>query len=125
MLLERAHMAVGMADLATLRVVVYVLRAPLARVLGAEPPSGVEGVVGVTHDSRRVEPGFAFVAIPGFRRDGTEFVPEALRRGAALVVAERGLPPGVPAVVGPDARGGVAGAGRHAAARGAGRRGGG
>src|SRR5918998_2117427 len=108
MLLERAHMAVGMADLATLRVVVYVLRAQLARVLGAEPPSGIEGVVGVTHDSRLVEPGFAFVAIPGFRRDGTEFVPEALRRGAALVVAERGLPPGVPAVVVPDARAALA-----------------
>jgi UDP-N-acetylmuramoyl-L-alanyl-D-glutamate--2,6-diaminopimelate ligase len=68
----------------------------------------VEGVVGVAHDSRLVEPGFAFVAIPGFRRDGTEFVPEALRRGAALVVAERGLPPGVPAVVVPDARAALA-----------------
>ena len=108
MLLERAHMAVGMAALATLRVVVSVLRAQLARILGTEPPPGVEGVVGVAHDSRLVEPGFAFVAIPGFRRDGTEFVPEALRRGAALVVAERGLPPGVPAVVVPDARAALA-----------------
>ena len=97
-----------MATLATLRVVVSVLRAQLARILGTEPPPGVEGVVGVAHDSRLVEPGFAFVAIPGFRRDGTEFVPEALRRGAALVVAERGLPPGVPAVVVPDARAALA-----------------
>jgi UDP-N-acetylmuramoyl-L-alanyl-D-glutamate--2,6-diaminopimelate ligase len=108
MLLERAHVTVGMAALATLRVVVYVLRAQLARVLGAEPPSGIEGVVGVTHDSRRVEPGFAFVAIPGFRRDGTEFVSEALRRGAALVVAERGLTPEVPTVVVPDSRAALA-----------------
>ena len=64
-------------------------------------------VSGVTHDSRLVEPGFAFVAIPGFRRDGVEFVPEALRRGAALVVAEReisGVPPEVPVAVVPDAR---------------------
>ncbi len=62
----------------------------------------------MTHDSRLVEPGFAFVAIPGYRRDGTEFIPEALRRGAALIVAERGLPPGVPAVVVPDARAALA-----------------
>jgi UDP-N-acetylmuramoyl-L-alanyl-D-glutamate--2,6-diaminopimelate ligase len=38
------------------------------------------------------------------RRDGVEFVPEALRRGATLVVAERELPPGSPSVVVPDAR---------------------
>jgi UDP-N-acetylmuramoyl-L-alanyl-D-glutamate--2,6-diaminopimelate ligase len=108
MLLKQVHTNVRMATLATLRVVVSVLRAQLARILGTEPPPGVEGVVGVAHDSRLVEPGFAFVAIPGFRRDGTEFVPEALRRGAALVVAERGLPPGVPAVVVPDARAALA-----------------
>ena len=87
---------------------VSVLRAQLARILGTELPAGVDGVGGVTHDSRLVEPGFAFVAIPGFRRDGIEFVPEALRRGAALIVAERGLPPGVPAVVVPDARAALA-----------------
>jgi UDP-N-acetylmuramoyl-L-alanyl-D-glutamate--2,6-diaminopimelate ligase len=101
-------MAVGVAALATLRVVVYVLRAQLARILSTEPPSGIEGVVGVTHDSRLVEPGFAFVAIPGFRRDGTEFVSEALRRGAALVVAERRLTSDVPAVVVPDSRAALA-----------------
>jgi UDP-N-acetylmuramoyl-L-alanyl-D-glutamate--2,6-diaminopimelate ligase len=108
MLLKLVHTNVRIATLATLRVVVSVLRAQLARILGTELPPGVEGVVGVAHDSRLVEPGFAFVAIPGFRRDGTEFVPEALRRGAALVVAERGLPPGVPAVVVPDARAALA-----------------
>ena len=64
----------------------------------------MDGIGGVTHDSRLVEPGFAFVAIPGMRRDGVEFVPEALRRGAALVVAERELPPGSPSIVVPDAR---------------------
>jgi UDP-N-acetylmuramoyl-L-alanyl-D-glutamate--2,6-diaminopimelate ligase len=88
--------------------VVSVLRAQLSRILGTEPPAGVDGVGGVTHDSRLVEPGFAFVAIPGFRRDGTEFVPEALRRGAALIVAEHGLPPSVPAVVVADARAALA-----------------
>ena len=102
------YTCVRAAALATLRVVVSLLRSQLARILGAEPPPGVEGVVGVTRDSRLVEPGFAFVAIPGFRRDGVEFVPEALRRGAALVVTERELPPVVPAIVVSDARAALA-----------------
>ena len=78
-------------------------RAELARVLGTEIPPGVQGVTGVAHDSRLVEPGFAFVAIPGFKRDGAEFAPEALRRGASLVVAEREIS-GAPTAVVPDAR---------------------
>src|ERR671913_2323815 len=82
-------------------------RAKLTEVLGTEIPSGVRGVRGVTHDSRRVESGFAFVAIPGFKRDGTEFAPEAIRRGAALVVAEIEVP-GVPTAIVADARGALA-----------------
>ena len=62
---------------------------------------------GVTHDSRYVEPGFAFVAVPGFKRDGTAFAPEAIRRGASLVVAERDVP-GIPTAVVGDARGSLA-----------------
>jgi UDP-N-acetylmuramoyl-L-alanyl-D-glutamate--2,6-diaminopimelate ligase len=61
----------------------------------------------VTHDSRCVEPGFAFVAVPGFKRDGTEFVSEAVRRGAALVVAESDVT-GVPTAVVADARSSLA-----------------
>jgi UDP-N-acetylmuramoyl-L-alanyl-D-glutamate--2,6-diaminopimelate ligase len=82
-------------------------RAKLVQVLGTEVPSGVRGVGGVTHDSRCVEPGFAFVAVPGFKRDGTEFASEAIRRGASLVVAERDVP-GVPTAVVGDARGSLA-----------------
>ena len=81
-------------------------RAKLTEVLGVEVRL-VRGVRGVTHDSRRVEPGFAFVAVPGFKRDGTEFAPEAVRRGASLVVAERDVP-GVPTAVVGDARGSLA-----------------
>jgi UDP-N-acetylmuramoyl-L-alanyl-D-glutamate--2,6-diaminopimelate ligase len=82
-------------------------RAELARVLGTEIPPGVKGVGGVTHDSRLVKPGFAFAAIPGFKRDGAHFAPEALRRGASLVVAEREVPEAPTAVV-PDARASLA-----------------
>ncbi len=81
--------------------------ANLSRVLGTELPRAVEAVSGVTHDSRAVRPGFAFVAVPGFRHDGTLFAAEARRRGAALVVAERPVE-GVPTAVVPDARGALA-----------------
>jgi UDP-N-acetylmuramoyl-L-alanyl-D-glutamate--2,6-diaminopimelate ligase len=78
----------------------------LEEILGARVPSGVE-VAGVTHDSRAVRPGFTFVAIPGFRCDGTEFAEEARGRGAALVVAEKEIPTG-PSVVVSDARAALA-----------------
>ena len=97
--------------LAKLRGMISLDRARLTRVLGAEVPPGVEVVTGVAHDSRCVEPGFAFVAVPGFKRDGAEFAPEAARRGAALVVAERevpGLPGDVPTAVVGDARSALA-----------------
>lgn len=89
---------------------VFVLRAQLAHILGTEPPPGVDGISGVTHDSRLIQPGFAFVAVPGFRRDGVEFVPQAVKRGASLIVAERPLPgaAAVPVAVVSDARASLA-----------------
>lgn len=44
-------------------------------------------VSGLTHDSRLVRPGTAFVAVPGFRRDGHDYLEAALAaRAPALVV---------------------------------------
>ncbi len=93
--------------LATLGDVVFLDHARLGHTLGIEPPPEVEGIRGVAHDSRLVEPGFAFVAVPGFKHDGVEFAGDAIGRGAALVVAEREVPD-VPAVVVPDARAALA-----------------
>ncbi|WP_456414655.1 UDP-N-acetylmuramoyl-L-alanyl-D-glutamate--2,6-diaminopimelate ligase [Oceanithermus profundus] len=53
-------------------------------------------VRGVTHDSRRVEPGFVYVALPGRRFDGHAFVADAVARGAVAVAGARALSPGVP-----------------------------
>ncbi|OFW12636.1 MAG: UDP-N-acetylmuramoyl-L-alanyl-D-glutamate--2,6-diaminopimelate ligase [Acidobacteria bacterium RIFCSPLOWO2_12_FULL_67_14] len=60
----------------------------------------------VTHDSRRVKPGWAFVAVRGLKSDGTDFVPQAAAAGAAVIVAERPPtdPSTVPWVVVQDAR---------------------
>src|SRR5262249_56013296 len=49
------------------------------------PPRSVSSIAG---DSRRVEPGGCFVAVPGFKQDGRRFIPEAVRRGATVVVTE-------------------------------------
>ena len=42
---------------------------------------------GLTADSRAVEPGFLFAAILGEANDGGRFIPEALARGAAALLA--------------------------------------
>ena len=42
---------------------------------------------GLTADSRRVQPGYVFAALPGARHDGATFVGEALKRGAVAVIA--------------------------------------
>ena len=60
--------------------------------------SGEIEVTGLTADSRKVKPGFLFVAIPGNKADGLQFVGRAVAAGAVAVLAgERppGLPPGV------------------------------
>jgi len=55
-------------------------------------------LAGLTADSRAVAPGFLFAALPGARADGRGFIAEAVRRGAAAVLAPEGTewPPGVP-----------------------------
>ena len=50
-------------------------------------------VVAVTSDSRQVAPGSVFVAIPGTRADGHQFIDAALNAGATVVVQSRPIPP--------------------------------
>jgi UDP-N-acetylmuramoyl-L-alanyl-D-glutamate--2,6-diaminopimelate ligase len=46
-------------------------------------------IVGIAYDSRRVTPGMVFVAVPGLRADGHDFIQSAVDRGAVAVVCER------------------------------------
>ncbi|MCI8374729.1 MAG: UDP-N-acetylmuramoyl-tripeptide--D-alanyl-D-alanine ligase [Lachnospiraceae bacterium] len=46
-------------------------------------------VLGVVIDSRKVEPGYLFVAIKGERVDGHSFIPAVFAKGAACVLCER------------------------------------
>ena len=65
-------------------------------------------IADVTHDSRQVLPGSVFVAVPGLQRDGLEFVPQAIARGAAAIAAEQPVQIDVPLVVVADARAALA-----------------
>lgn len=56
--------------------------------LSAEGLPEVE-VRGVCNDSRRILPGFLFVAVKGFRDDGHSHLREAFQAGAAAAVTER------------------------------------
>ncbi|GLR66458.1 UDP-N-acetylmuramoyl-L-alanyl-D-glutamate--2,6-diaminopimelate ligase [Acidocella aquatica] len=58
----------------------------------------MNGVSGITADSRAVRPGFLFVALPGVKADGRRYIAEAVQRGAVAVLAPEGTswPPGVP-----------------------------
>ena len=86
-----------------------------AHLLDALPTKTVTGslpefVAGVADDSRRVAPGECFVAVPGLRQDARRFIPDAIRRGAALIVTEGAAMPDVAVtqVVVPSARAAVA-----------------
>ena len=48
-------------------------------------------IEGITCDSRRVKPGWAFVCIQGTAADGHAFAQKAVEAGASLVVAQRDL----------------------------------
>lgn len=46
-------------------------------------------ISGLAYDSRQVQPGDLFVAIPGFQKDGHDYVGHAKERGAVAAVVER------------------------------------
>jgi UDP-N-acetylmuramoyl-L-alanyl-D-glutamate--2,6-diaminopimelate ligase len=70
-------------------------------------------VRGLATDSRTVEPGALFLALPGTQADGHTFIPDAVRRGAVAVLAERTVETTVPVILVRDARRAALLVGRH------------
>src|SRR5215831_15731557 len=73
----------------------------IAELLAGVPVLDVWGsltspILAVVYASDEVTPGACFVAIRGRRTDGHQFIPDALARGAELVVGEEALPPTFP-----------------------------
>ncbi len=63
-------------------------------------------VTGLAYHSGRVQPGDVFVALKGLQTDGHRFIPQAIARGARVVVVEDEVPrqPGLVYVRTPDTR---------------------
>lgn len=51
-----------------------------------------ERITEIAYDSRKVKEGSIFVAITGFAKDGHEFISEAVKKGAVLVICEKEPP---------------------------------
>ena len=63
------------------------------------------GVTACVCDSRKVEPGSLFVALPGSENDGHDFIAEAVARGCSAILSERPASEfGLPNCVTADAR---------------------
>ena len=55
-------------------------------------PQADPEITSIHNNSRDVKPGGLFIAIPGFKNDGHDYMEDALERGAAAVVAQRKIP---------------------------------
>jgi UDP-N-acetylmuramoyl-L-alanyl-D-glutamate--2,6-diaminopimelate ligase len=43
-------------------------------------------ITGISSDSRNIEKGFAYIALPGTKTDGENFIPQVIEKGASLIV---------------------------------------
>jgi UDP-N-acetylmuramoyl-L-alanyl-D-glutamate--2,6-diaminopimelate ligase len=78
----------------------------LADVIGRDAPP--VDVTALAYDARAVTPGTLFFCVPGFTRDGHDFAPDAIQRGAVALVVQRPLGLGVPEVLVDDVRAAMA-----------------
>lgn len=64
------------------------------------------GISGISYDSRKVQPGYAFVCVEGYQTDGHAYVKAAVDKGAAAIVAQKDVevPEGIPLILVRDSR---------------------
>jgi UDP-N-acetylmuramoyl-L-alanyl-D-glutamate--2,6-diaminopimelate ligase len=75
---------------------------------GVPGPAADVEISRLTYDNRGVTPGTLFFCVPGFTRDGHDFAPDAIARGAAALVVQRPLGLGIPEVLVPSVRAAMA-----------------
>jgi len=74
----------------------------------ADPGAPDVEVTDLAYDNRAVQAGTLFFCVPGYTRDGHDFAPDAVARGASALVVERRLRLGVPEVLVDDVRAAMA-----------------
>jgi len=86
-------------------------RKPLSTLLGELPIIRTAGIgdpliTSVAYDSRQVIPGSLFIALRGLKADGSQFIREAIAKGAAAIISESEISTGkdVPIVLVENAR---------------------
>ena len=82
---------------------------PEGRPPGTSREYAAPGITGVTLDSRQVQPGDLYAALPGERAHGADFSRDAVARGAVAILTDpagrdRAAPHGVPVFVVPSPR---------------------
>lgn len=73
---------------------------------GARPKKGLGAIFGLNSDSRRIEPGDVFFALPGVNGHGNDYVADAVKMGALAIVSDKAPvgDPGVPVIIVSDVR---------------------
>ena len=63
-------------------------------------------ISGISYDSRKVQPGYVFVCVEGYKTDGHAYVKAAVDKGAAAIVAQKDVevPEGIPLILVRDTR---------------------
>ena len=68
---------------------------PILQCLSLIEPIAIHGtdvtVHSLSYDSRKIRAGAAFFALPGVHTDGSIFIDEALKKGAAAIIHEEAL----------------------------------
>ncbi len=78
------------------------LKALLEGLVSVSVPDGEMDIVHLTSDSREVRSGALFVCVKGFRTDGHQYVAEAVKRGAVVILAQDPVTARVPVMIVPD-----------------------
>ena len=76
----------------------------LLKLSGIETSDDLPEVKGVALKANEVKEAFIFAALKGAQKDGADFVPEAVKNGAALVLAEHEVDAPIPVLVVPGLR---------------------
>jgi len=80
------------------------LLSDLAKKVPGSRLTGNAEILRTMHDSRKIQPGDLYIAIPGTRVDGHDFADRAAAAGAAALLVERQLPLSLPQLIVPHAR---------------------